>query len=71
MLANFSNMGYTFLGAATVQMLPDLCSNKIGLSVQIRRITHQAPFPIAYHALGAYAPSGQVMVKDSPEGSIT
>jgi hypothetical protein len=39
MLARFADMGYTFFGEATVQMLPDLCSNKIGLSVQISRIT--------------------------------
>jgi hypothetical protein len=41
MLASFANMGYTFFGVATVQMLPDLCSNKTGFTVQIRRILHR------------------------------
>jgi hypothetical protein len=41
MLARFANMGYLLFGAATVQMLPDLCSDKIGFTVQIHRITQQ------------------------------
>jgi hypothetical protein len=32
--------GILFFGEATVQMLPDFCSNKIGFTVQVRRITH-------------------------------
>jgi hypothetical protein len=33
-------MGYTIFREATVQMLPDFCSDKIGFSVQVRRILH-------------------------------
>jgi hypothetical protein len=40
MLARFADMEYAFFGEATVQMLPDLCSNNFGLSVQISRILH-------------------------------
>ncbi|MDR1971011.1 MAG: hypothetical protein LBQ46_03730 [Treponema sp.] len=37
-LASFARMGYPFFREVTVQMLPDSCSNKIGFSVQVRRI---------------------------------
>jgi hypothetical protein len=43
MLASFVNMGYIIFGAATVQMLLELCSNNSGSSVQVRRNTHWAP----------------------------
>ncbi|MDR2406733.1 MAG: hypothetical protein LBE13_01265, partial [Bacteroidales bacterium] len=42
-LASFARGDYTNFGEAAVQLLPDLCSHKIGFTVQIRRITQLDP----------------------------